>query len=57
MNDDVDEMERMIGGYLAFARGEGTEQAKPIDLSAMLTDVASPARRGGANVESNVPVT
>jgi two-component system osmolarity sensor histidine kinase EnvZ len=57
MTEDVDEMERMIGGYLAFARGEGTEQAKPIDLAAMLTDVAVAARRGGANVELNVPDT
>jgi two-component system osmolarity sensor histidine kinase EnvZ len=55
MTEDVEEMERMIGGYLAFARGEGTEQAKPVDLSAMLADVASAARRGGANVMVNVP--
>ena len=32
MSADVEEMERMIGGYLAFARGEGTEQARPTDL-------------------------
>ncbi len=57
MTEDVEEMERMIGGYLAFARGERTEQAKPIDLSAMLTDVAVAARRGGANIEINVPET
>src|ERR1700722_6516036 len=38
MTADVEEMDRMIGGYLAFARGEGAEQAKPIDLSAMLSD-------------------
>src|SRR4051794_27070062 len=57
MTEDVEEMERMISGYLAFARGEGTEQAKPIDLSAMLTDVATAARRGGANIEINVPDT
>ena len=55
MTEDVDEMERMIGGYLAFARGEGTEQAKPVNLTAMLTDVAAAARRGGANIEINVP--
>jgi len=57
MTEDVEEMERMISGYLAFARGEGTEQAKPIDLAAMLTDVAAAARRGGANIEINVPDT
>ena len=55
MTEDVEEMERMISGYLSFARGEGTEQAKPIDLSAMLTDVATAARRGGANIEISVP--
>jgi two-component system, OmpR family, osmolarity sensor histidine kinase EnvZ len=57
MTEDVEEMERMIGGYLAFARGEGTEQAKQVDLAAMLTDVATAARRGGANIEINVPAT
>jgi two-component system osmolarity sensor histidine kinase EnvZ len=57
MTEDVEEMERMIGGYLAFARGEGTEQAKEVDLAAMLTDVATAARRGGANIEVNVPAT
>ena len=55
MTEDVEEMERMISGYLAFARGEGTEQAKPIDLSAMLADVATAARRGGANIEVSAP--
>src|ERR1700722_4070932 len=55
MTEKVEEMERMISGYLAFARGEGTEQAKPIDLSAMLADVATAARRGGANIEISVP--
>ena len=35
MTADVAEMERMIGAYLAFARGEGTEQAEPVDLSAL----------------------
>lgn len=55
MTEDVEEMERMIGGYLSFARGEGTEQARPVDLSAMLGDVAAAARRGGANIELDVP--
>ncbi len=55
MTEDVVEMERMISGYLAFARGEGAEQATPVDLAAMLTDVASAARRGGANIEVSVP--
>jgi two-component system osmolarity sensor histidine kinase EnvZ len=55
MTADVEEMERMVGGYLAFARGEGTEQAEPVDLSAVLEEVAAGARRSGAEVEVAAP--
>ena len=55
MAGDVAEMERMIGGYLAFARGEGTEQAMPVDVSAMLDEVAAGARRAGAAVALDTP--
>jgi two-component system osmolarity sensor histidine kinase EnvZ len=50
MGADVEEMERLIGSYLAFARGEGMEQARPTDLAAMLEEVAAGARRAGARV-------
>ncbi len=55
MTGDVEEMERMIGGYLSFARGEGMEQAQPVDLSAILADVAAGARRTGADVTLEAP--
>jgi two-component system osmolarity sensor histidine kinase EnvZ len=55
MTADVAEMERMIGAYLAFARGEGAEQAEPVDLSALLASVAARARRGGADIALDVP--
>ncbi len=55
MTADVEEMERMIGGYLAFARGEGAEQAEPVNLSAVLEEVAAGARRSGAAVDVDVP--
>ena len=55
MTGDVEEMERMIAAYLAFARGEGTEQARPTDLSAVLQDVVAGARRAGAEVALEVP--
>lgn len=55
MTADVAEMERMIGGYLAFARGEGAEQAQPVDLAAMLEEVAASARRAGADVTLDAP--
>ncbi len=55
MTADVEEMERMIGGYLSFARGEGVEQAQTVDLGALLADVAAGARRAGAHVSVDVP--
>ena len=55
MVSDVEEMERMIGGYLAFARGEQAEQAQPVDLPEMLEDVAASARRAGAEVSVDAP--
>jgi two-component system, OmpR family, osmolarity sensor histidine kinase EnvZ len=55
MTADVEEMDRMIGGYLAFARGEGTEQAEAVNLAAILDDVAMGARRAGASLDLDVP--
>ena len=49
MIGDVEEMDRMIEGYLAFARGEGAEQAQSVDLPALLEEVAAAARRAGAD--------
>jgi two-component system osmolarity sensor histidine kinase EnvZ len=50
LSADVGDMERMIEGYLAFARGEGDEEPTPTDLSEILQDVAAGARRDHANV-------
>lgn len=55
MSADVEEMERLVESYLAFARGEGTEQAKPTDLAAVLEEVAAGARRAGARVTVDAP--
>ena len=55
MTADVEEMDRMIGGYLAFARGEGAEQAQPVNLSIILDDVAAAARRAGTELNLDVP--
>jgi two-component system osmolarity sensor histidine kinase EnvZ len=50
LGDDVVDMERMIEGYLAFARGEGDEETSPSDLGEILQDVAAGARRDNADV-------
>jgi two-component system osmolarity sensor histidine kinase EnvZ len=55
MTADIEEMDRMIAGYLAFARGEGAEQARPTDLCAVLEEVAASARRTGAEIALDMP--
>jgi two-component system osmolarity sensor histidine kinase EnvZ len=59
MTADLAEMDRMIGRYLAFARGEGAEQVEPTELAPLLEDVAASARRAGGDVglRLEAPVT
>ncbi|MCR9267432.1 MAG: ATP-binding protein, partial [Alphaproteobacteria bacterium] len=47
---DVTEMERMVEGYLAFVRGEGTEAPVEIDVGVLVGEVVSSERRGGARI-------
>ena len=47
---DVDEMERMLGEFLAFARGEQGEEMSPVDPARLAEEVAADARRRGATV-------
>jgi len=55
MKQDLSEMEHMIDEYLAFARGEGGEQAVDLDLVTLAAEAAEGARRGGARVEVSAP--
>ena len=50
LREDVAEMERMIEAFLAFARGEAAEEARPVDPVALAEDVAAAARRAGGRV-------
>jgi two-component system osmolarity sensor histidine kinase EnvZ len=47
---DVAEMEQMVDEYLAFARGEGAEQAVPVNLPDVLEDLVEVAQRNGSDV-------
>ena len=49
---DVDEMAKLVDGYLAFVRGEGEEAVEPTDLGALLHEVAD--RAGDATSEIKV---
>ena len=51
---DIAEMEHMLDGYLAFARGEGTEEPKTTDLTEMLNETAAQARRQGGAVDLHI---
>jgi two-component system, OmpR family, osmolarity sensor histidine kinase EnvZ len=50
---DVLDMERMIEGYLAFARGEESEAAAPVDFVRLIAEIAANARREGTELEFN----
>ena len=47
LKSDVVEMERMVHGYLDFARGEGTEEPVETDISLLLEEIAAAMRREG----------
>ena len=55
MVGDIREMERMIDGYLAFARGEGAENRRSFDLAGTLEEIALAARRAGATLTVDAP--
>ncbi|MBI1778368.1 MAG: HAMP domain-containing protein [Proteobacteria bacterium] len=55
LKTDLDDMERMVDGYLAFVRGEGSEAPVPTSLPDLLEDVVSGARRQGREVNLAVP--
>lgn len=51
LREDVAEMERMLDGYLSFARGEGDEAPRPTNLSKLLNEVVGQARRQGSAID------
>jgi len=42
---DISEMEEMLTGYIAFARGDQEEEAKVIDFNAYLTEIVKTERK------------
>jgi len=51
LREDIADMEHMLEGYLAFARGEGDEKPRDTNLTQMLNEVAIAARRKGAAID------
>ncbi|MFQ5775470.1 MAG: ATP-binding protein [Kiloniellaceae bacterium] len=54
LRSDMAEMERMVEGYLAFARGEGTEQPQPTDVAGLLRQVVAQMKRDGGVIDLHV---
>ncbi len=52
LKNDVEDMARVVDGYLAFARGEGQESITPTDLGNILSEVGS--RVGGDDVHIEI---
>ena len=50
LQDDIQEMERMIDGYLTFARGEGSESLSKINLTSLIEEIISTERRDGSSI-------
>ena len=44
LKNDVDDMDRMLEGYLAFARGESDEDTVPTDIAGLLRDIGQESR-------------
>lgn len=57
LRQDVTEMEHMIEEYLAFARGEGTEQAVEANLNSLIEDVVKKAIDDGIDIDLALPKT
>ncbi|MDE1152800.1 MAG: ATP-binding protein [Micavibrio sp.] len=55
LRQDVEEMERMLEGYLTFAKGESDEMVEMIDLKSVLERIVAKARRQGAEVQEVLP--
>ncbi|MHA1564383.1 MAG: ATP-binding protein, partial [Alphaproteobacteria bacterium] len=51
LSADVAEMERMVNGYLDFARGEGSEAPTRTDIIPVLEAVVHDARRAGVTID------
>ncbi len=59
LKNDVEDMTRVVDGYLAFARGEGQESITPTNLGNILADVSNRAGRDGVEIELELerPIT
>jgi two-component system osmolarity sensor histidine kinase EnvZ len=51
---DIDEMEKMVGAYLAFARGQSEQPAEPTNLGNLIAELADDVRRRGRVLQIDI---
>ena len=54
---DIEEMDRIIGQFLDFGRGDSQEPAQPVDTAGLARDVTEPYRLRGLDVRIDAPDT
>jgi two-component system osmolarity sensor histidine kinase EnvZ len=55
MREDVAEMQRMLEGYLSFARGDGGEESREIDIVNLITQIGEDCARFGRTIMLDLP--
>lgn len=55
LGEDVEEMERMLEGYLAFVRGDGGEATEAQDIRAILESLVDVMKRSGLELKLDCP--
>jgi len=54
LNQDIDDMQSMLEGYLAFARGEAAEDTGSFDLKPFFAKLAEEAELRGRKIETSI---
>ncbi|HHW65994.1 MAG TPA: HAMP domain-containing protein [Rhodocyclaceae bacterium] len=57
MVTDIEEMDRIIGQFLDFGRGDSQEASGPTDLAALVREVCEPYRLRGVEIRLDLPQT
>ncbi len=52
---DVDEMQAMLEDYMAFARGDSSEESAPVNIGDLLQDIRKQTARGGKEITLDLP--
>jgi two-component system, OmpR family, osmolarity sensor histidine kinase EnvZ len=55
MREDVAEMQRMLEGYLSFARGDGGEESRETDIVNLVTQIGEDFARSGRSITVKLP--